>query len=85
MMFTDAYELKMMNVSLRQLTTKDEAAFLDALEQWDNSPGFLFSQGYVSPMKFSDYLELLLENEKGNRLPPGYVPATVLLLLLKIN
>ncbi len=29
-------------------------------------------------MDFSQYLELLEANEKGERLPPGYVPATLL-------
>jgi len=63
---------------LRKLTLQDEDAFLLALNSWDSSSGFLFAQGFQPGMKFSDYLEILMANEKGERLPEGYVPATIL-------
>lgn len=62
----------------RKLTIKDEKAFLAAHKAWDANPGFQFFQGYESGMNFSDYLDLLNANERGERLPAGYVPATIL-------
>lgn len=67
-----------MKLVLRKLTTNDSHAFFSALNQWDSSPGFLFAQGYQASMPFTDYLELLSANENGERLPQGYVPATIL-------
>lgn len=63
---------------LRHLTLDDEKAFFQAYNAWDNSTGFLFAQGYDPSMKFSDYVALLNDYEKGLRLPQGYVPATSL-------
>lgn len=63
---------------LRQLTVADEKAFLEAFNAWDNSTGFLFAPNYEPGMKFSDYINLLNDHEKGLRLPPGYVPASSL-------
>lgn len=63
---------------LRHLTLDDEQAFLQAYTNWDHSTGFMFAQGYEPSMKFSDYVALLNDNEKGLRLPQGYVPATSL-------
>jgi len=63
---------------LRPLEPQDEAAFLAALQEWDSSPGFIFASGYVSTMKFADYVGLLTANARGEKLPQGYVPATML-------
>lgn len=63
---------------LRRLNIQDEKEFLEAVNSWDSNPGFIFAAGFTPGMKFSDYLELLEANEKGERLPQGYVPATVL-------
>lgn len=66
------------NLILRKLTSKDEASFLTAYNFWDSSSGFLFAQGFEQGMDFASYLDLLDANEKGERLPFGYVSATVL-------
>jgi predicted acetyltransferase len=63
---------------LRKLDPRDEKAFMTALSEWDNSEGFLFMQGYVQGTSYLDYLELLRANERGERLPEGYVAATTL-------
>lgn len=65
-------------VILRRLTLNDEEAFLKAQGTWDSNSGFMFAQGFQNGMKFSDYIELLNANERGERLPSGYVPTTVL-------
>lgn len=66
------------NLILRKFTSKDEASFLAACNFWDSSSGFLFAQGFEQGMDFASYLDLLDANEKGERLPFGYVSATVL-------
>lgn len=66
------------NLILRRLTLADERTFLSALENWDNSPGFMFFSGYDSKMSFADYLESLAKRERGENLPPGHVPDTML-------
>ena len=63
---------------LRKLEPRDEKAFMTALSQWDNSEGFMFAQGYVPGMPYLDYLQLLQDHERGERLPEGYVAATTL-------
>jgi predicted acetyltransferase len=63
---------------LRSLTLKDENAFVAAVDSWDLAPGFIFAFGYEPGMKFSDYLELVDANTRGERLPEGYVPVTAL-------
>ena len=63
---------------LRKLEPRDEKAFMIALKEWDNSQGFLFTQGYVEGMPYLEYLDLLQANDRGERLPEGYVAATTL-------
>lgn len=63
---------------LRKLEPRDEKAFMTALSEWDNSEGFMFMQGYVQGMPYLDYLQLLQANDRGERLPEGYVAATSL-------
>lgn len=63
---------------LRSLNLNDEAQFLRAIESWDSSPGFMFAQHYEPGMNFSSYLNLLESQRRGECLPEGYVPATVL-------
>ncbi len=65
------------NLILRSLKQNDEDAFIEALNSWDSSSGFLFAQGFEVGMNFSDYIELLEANKKGQRLPQGYVPASI--------
>jgi predicted acetyltransferase len=63
---------------LRRLTLKDESAFIAALNSWDSSPGFMFAQHFEPGMNFSDYINKLKANERGEQLLPGYVAATIL-------
>jgi predicted acetyltransferase len=64
--------------TLRRLNKSDEAAFLEAIGQWDHASGFVFTRDYESGMVFSDYLARLEANERGENLPPGFVPDTTL-------
>lgn len=63
---------------LRPLVLEDEQAFLLALNAWDLSPGFTFALGYRAGMSFSNYLDLIDANERGEQLPAGFVSSTVL-------
>lgn len=65
-------------LELRRLSYSDEAAFKKAVAEWDSSPEFLFVTSYDAQMKFSEYVDLLKDQEIGKRLPEGYVPATSL-------
>ncbi len=66
------------NLILRRLTVKDKLAFKAALESLDTLPLFHFAQSYRREMTFSEYLKLLSDNEKGIRVPDGFVPYTML-------
>lgn len=68
----------MANLILRQLTESDEKAFLEAIKQWDNDPGFFFVRAYTADMLFADYVRRLESNQRGENLPPGFVPDTSL-------
>jgi predicted acetyltransferase len=63
---------------LRPMVLSDEPTFRRALGEWDGSSGFLFYQGFEPGMTFADYLDLLAANERGERLPPGFIAATTL-------
>lgn len=67
-----------MTVVVRPLVALDERAFFAALARWDGGTGFLFAQGYRAELSFPEYLDLLDANARGERLLPGYVPATIL-------
>lgn len=63
---------------LRRLKNTDEKAFLKAIVEWEESPGFEFFRGYTKEMQYPEYMELLEAQERGERLPEGYVPDTSL-------
>lgn len=65
-------------LTIRRLTLKDEPAFKLALENLNTLPLFHFAQSYRREMTFGEYLKLLSDNEKGLRVPEGFVPYTML-------
>ncbi len=65
-------------LELRRLTKSNEAAFLAAVDQWDNQSGFVFVRDYKPGMQFAEYVNRLAANERGENLPTGYVPDTSL-------
>jgi predicted acetyltransferase len=65
-------------IELRRLRLTDKDAFLMALSKWDNDRGFLFASSYQSGMDFAEYFKIIQSREKGENLPPGYVPDTSL-------
>lgn len=62
---------------LRWLREGDEASFV-AAHVAVSSDRFVFGLGYVDGMRWSDYLEALADEQRGERLRPGRVPATFL-------
>jgi predicted acetyltransferase len=65
-------------LELRRLSNEDEAAFLTAIGQWDDNSGFVFVRDFRQDMSFAEYVNLLKDHERGENLPPGYVPDTSL-------
>lgn len=68
----------MSDLILRKLTTADESAFVEAINQWDHDSGFIFVRDYKPHLPFYEYVELLNSYECGENLQPGYVPDTSL-------
>lgn len=68
----------MQTLEVRKLRLSDEAAFLKALDQWDQDPGFTWIRGYENGMDFRKYLHVLEAFEKDENLPTGFVPDTSL-------
>lgn len=62
---------------LRRLKLEDEAAFRRAVAAWDGQPGFVFARGYQDGEPFAAYLERLAVAERGDDLPPNWVPETL--------
>jgi predicted acetyltransferase len=67
-----------MKMILRKLTIADEKPFLEAIEKWVEDPGFIFAQGYELGMAYMEFLETIQAQERGERLPQGWVPMTSL-------
>lgn len=68
---------------LRRLEPQDEQAFITAVGQWDNNSGFLFTRDYNSTKLFLDFIDDLRSNERGENLPPGFVPDTSLFAFIE--
>jgi len=65
----------MTELILRRLTNSDEAAFLEAIGQWDHDSGFAFVRDYRVGMPFSEYVDIHKANERGESLLPGSMVA----------
>lgn len=61
---------------LRKLELQDEKAFQVARSRWIEDPGFVFARDYVEGMPFADFVDLLRAQERGEKLPPGFVPCS---------
>lgn len=49
------YTFAMTEMVLRKLARDDEAAFVEAVGQWDHNSGFTFIRDYKPGMRFADY------------------------------
>jgi predicted acetyltransferase len=65
-----------MKLVLRELSVKDEKAFQDMLEAWDNSPGFSMTFGLLEDMSFESYLKMWSAWKLEENCPDGFVPST---------
>lgn len=63
---------------LRELTSKDEVAFQNAMDAWDGDKGFNMSYGLLADMAFESYLKVCNDLKLGLNLKPNEVPATSL-------
>jgi len=69
-------------MKLRRLTANDEKAFKLAISQWTHDPGFMFIRGYKRGQPFTDYLNILNDQENGKNIPDEWVPDTSLFAFL---
>lgn len=67
-----------MDIVLRKLTLKDEAAFLEGVKLWDDQSLFWYTFDWKPGITFSEMLEKLEASASGKNLPVGRVPATML-------
>ncbi|CAN5433684.1 GNAT family N-acetyltransferase [soil metagenome] len=67
-----------MDIVLRKLTLKDEAAFLEGAKLWDAGSLFWYSFDWKPGVTFPEMLEKLEASATGRNLPAGRVPATML-------
>ncbi len=65
-----------MNIVIRELEVTDKESFLQALPNWDNSPGFIFFPHYTTSLNFNEYVQMLKDFKNGVNLKPNYVPDT---------
>lgn len=65
-------------ITLRQLTPKDEQAFLEGLKEWDGEDPHWHSFCWKDGMKYSEMLEILRKEDLGIDLAPGRVQHTML-------
>ena len=66
-----------MDLVIRRLQIRDEAAFAEATAAWDEAPAFRWSRPEPGET-FAAWLRRLQNEEAGVDLPPGRVPSTIL-------
>ena len=67
-----------LDIVLRKLNLDDEAAFLEGVKLWDGHALFWYTFDWTPETTFVEMLTKLEASAKGENLPPGRVPATML-------
>lgn len=62
---------------LRELTEKDEAAFMRGMREWEGEDLSWYTFLWREGMKFSEMLSELKNSKEGIGLPPNWVPSTM--------
>lgn len=66
------------SILLRALTEHDEAAFFEGLGEWPADERVWYTFAWKDGMPYTDMLDRLRKDAKGEDLPPGRVPHTML-------
>ncbi len=67
-----------MTIELRELTPRDELAFMEGLREWSGEALHWYSFAWKTGMSFSEMLDILSKERLGKDLPPGRVQHSML-------
>ncbi len=67
-----------MSLKLRELSLKDEQAFMNGLKDWEGESLSWYTFDWKPGVLFSEHLDRLKKNKRGVETPKAHVPSTML-------